>query len=145
MGKPKATAVLEEWPELPYEAWRDTLETLHRNLQIVGKVRMALSPAEPQWAHVPLYVTARGLTTMPMASSVGIFQIDVDLIDHEVVIETAGGKYRRVLLTGRPVADFYADFMSHLSALGIEARFRPVPDEIADPIPFAEDTKHATY
>jgi len=74
-----------------------------------------------------------------------IFQIDVDLIDHEVVIATTRGKYRRVLLTARPVAEFYADFMTHLSALGIEAHFRPVPDEVSNPVPFAEDTVHAVY
>jgi uncharacterized protein DUF5996 len=145
MTTPRAIAASEAWPELPYEAWKDTLETLHRNVQIVGKVRLALSPREPQWAHVPLYLTARGLTTTPMESSGRIFQLDVDLVDHEVVIQTTDGKYRRVLLTARPVADFYADFMSHLHALGIEAAFRPIPDEIDDPIPFAEDTAHATY
>src|SRR5579864_8349048 len=145
MTTPSTSAALEAWPELPYDAWKDTLETLHRKVQIVGKVRLALSPPEPQWAQVPLYVTARGLTTMPMASSGRVLQIDVDLIDHEVVIQTTDGKYRRVLLTARPVADFYADFMSHLHALGVEATFRPVPDEIDDRIPFAEDTVHSAY
>src|ERR1700687_4425262 len=103
-------AGLEVWPELPYSAWKDTLETLHMNLQIVGKVRLALSPFEPQWAHVPLYLTARGLTTTPMAFGGLVFQIDVDLIDHQVVIETTSGETRRIALTARPVADFFADF-----------------------------------
>jgi hypothetical protein len=138
-------AASEVWPELPYAASRDTLETLHMKIQIVGKVRLSLSPLEPQWANVPLYLTARGLTTTPMESSGGIFQIDVDLIDHEVVIVTTRGKYRRVPLSARPVAEFYADFMTHLSALGIEAHFRPVPDEVSNPVPFASDTVHAVY
>jgi uncharacterized protein DUF5996 len=115
------------------------------NLQIVGKVRLSLTPLEPQWANVPLYVTARGLTTSPMAHKGLIFQIDVDLIDHEVLIQTVRGESRRVALTARPVADFYADFMSNLSALGIEARFKPSPDEVANPIPFAEDSVHSAY
>jgi hypothetical protein len=136
----------EAWPELPYGAWKDTLDTLHMKLQIIGKVRLALTPFEPQWANVPLYLTARGLTTTPMESGAGlIFQLDVDLIDHHVAIETVRGEIRRVPLTARPVADFYADFMSNLGALGIEASFRPIPSEVSAPIPFAEDTVHATY
>src|ERR1700730_4694492 len=77
-------AGFEAWPELPYSTWKDTLETLHMNVQIVGKVRLALSPFEPQWAEVPLYLTARGLTTTPMQFADLIFQIDVDLVEHQV-------------------------------------------------------------
>ncbi|HAC44606.1 MAG TPA: hypothetical protein DCF65_00925, partial [Chloroflexi bacterium] len=139
------SAAREDWPELPYSAWKDTLETLHMNLQIVGKVRLALTPFEPQWANVPLYLSARGLTTTPMAYAGLRFQIDVDLIDHQVVIETARGDTRRVALTARSVADFYADFMSNLRTLGIDPGIRPIPDEVSDPIPFAEDTVHAAY
>jgi hypothetical protein len=135
----------EAWPELPYSAWKDTLETLHMKLQIVGKVRLVLTPFEPQWSNVPLYLSARGLATTPMASAGLIFQIDVDLIDHEVVIQTVRGETRRVALTARPVADFFADFMSNLDALGIDAAIRPIPDEVSDPIPFAEDTVHKAY
>jgi hypothetical protein len=135
----------EVWPELPYGAWKDTLATLHMNLQIVGKVRLALTPFEPQWANVPLYLTARGLTTTPLAHAGLIFQIDADLIDHQIVIQTVRGERRRVALTARPVADFYADLMSNLGALGIQASFKPVPDEVSDPIPFAEDSVHSAY
>lgn len=139
------TTRADAWPELPYNSWKDTLDTLHMNLQIVGKVRLVLTPFEPQWANVPLYLSARGLTTTPMASAGSIFQIDVDLIDHQVVIRTVAGETRRVALIARPVADFYADFMSNLTALGIDARIRPIPDEVSDPIPFAEDTVHVAY
>lgn len=133
------------WPELPYRAWKDTLETLHMNLQIVGKVRLSLTPMEPQWANVPLYLSSRGLTTTPMAYEGLIFEIEVDLIDHQVLIQTVKGEIRRVALTARPVAEFYADFMSNLSSLGIDTNFRPIPDEVDDPIPFAEDTLHRAY
>jgi hypothetical protein len=136
---------MSSWPELPYSAWKDTLETLHMNCQIVGKVRLSLSPFEPEWANVPLYLTARGLTTTPMAYAGLIFEIDIDLVDHQVLIATVQGETRRVALTARPVADFYADFMSNLSALGIKAGFDPVPSEVENPIPFAEDTVHAAY
>jgi hypothetical protein len=136
---------VSDWPELPYDAWKDTLETLHMNVQIVGKVRLSLTPLEPEWANVPLYLTARGLTTTPMAYEDVTFEIQVDLVDHYVRIQTVAGETRRVALTARPVADFYADFKSNLDALGIKPRFRPIPDEVDDPIPFAEDTVHAAY
>jgi hypothetical protein len=114
-------------------------------LQIVGKVRLALTPREPQWANVPLYLSARGLTTTPMAYEDTIFQVDVDLVDHEVTIQPIEGEVRRVALKARPVADFYAEFIEKLTELGVQAPFRPVPSEVPDPIPFAEDTVHATY
>jgi uncharacterized protein DUF5996 len=145
VASPSRVANLEVWPELPYSAWKDTLDTLHMVVQIVGKVRLSLTPFEPQWANVPLYLTARGLTTTPMAYKGLIFQIDVDLIDHHVLIETERGETRQVALTARPVADFYAEFMSSLSALGIQAEFRPTPSEVDDPIPFAGDTLHSAY
>ncbi len=135
----------EVWPELPYDAWKETRDTLHMKLQVLGKVRLALTPLEPQWANVPLYVTARGLTTSPMQSAGTIFQADVDLIDHQVVIQTSRGDTRRLALGGGSVAAFYRDFMSSLEALGIDVQIRPIPDEVPNPIPFADDTIHAAY
>jgi Family of unknown function (DUF5996) len=133
------------WPELPYEAWKDTLATLHMKLQIVGKLRLALSPSEPEWAHVALYVTPRGLTTGPMSSGGLIFGVDADLTAHRVVITTAAGETRHVALAARPVAAFYKEFTTALEGLGIQAKIRPVPEEVPDPIPFAEDTVHSAY
>ncbi len=136
---------MDAWPELPYERWKDTLDTLHLKLQIPGKVRLALTPSEPQWANVPFYVTARGLTTGPMESGGTIFQTDVDLFDHGVQILTTDGQDRLLPLGEGSVADFYGDFMSSLKSLGIDLNIRAVPDEVADPIPFAEDAVHSTY
>jgi len=133
------------WPELPYEAWKDTLDTLHMKAQIVGKLRLALSPPEPEWAHVALYLTPRGLATGPMSSAGLIFGVDLDLVAHHVSITTTTGETRQVPLVARPVAAFYEEFMAALGALGIQAKFRPVPDEVTDPIPFAEDTAHSAY
>ena len=133
------------WPELPYEAWKDTLDTLHMKVQIVGKLRLALSPPEPEWAHVALYLTPRGLATGPMSSAGLIFGVDLDLVAHQVSITTATGETRQVALTARPVAAFYEEFMAALGTLGIQVKFRPVPDEVSDPIPFAEDTVHSAY
>src|SRR5205823_3118475 len=133
------------WPELPYEAWKDTLDTLHMQVQIVGKLRLVLSPPEPEWAHVALYLTPRGLATGPMSSAGLIFGVDLDLVAHQVSITTATGETRQVALATRPVAVFYKEFMAALGTLGIQVKFRPVPDEVSDPIPFAEDTKHSSY
>src|SRR6202171_5501282 len=139
------TRQLEDWPELPYEAWAPTMETLHMKLQIIGKVRLALTPRQPQGANVPLYLTARGLTTSPMWSGRTGFTIDVDLIDHEVIVAVNDGRIERVPLRARPVADFYQELMGRLNTLDIKPAITTVPSEVNDPIPFPDDTVHAAY
>jgi hypothetical protein len=134
-----------EWPALPYEEWSDTLDTLHMILQILGKVRVARSPTEPQWAHITLYVTARGLTTGPVPSNVGVFDVEADLLHHQVVVRTADGEAEEVPLRTRPVAEFWVDFTAALAKLGIEVELSPEPQEVPDPIPFPDDTTHVTY
>ncbi len=129
-----------EWPELPYDAWVPTLDTLHMNLQVIGKVRLALTAREPQWANVPLYLTGRGLTTSPMWSA-----IDVDLVDHVVIVALNDGRLERVALRARPVADFYQELMDRLSALEIDVSITTTPSEVENPIPFPRDTVHAAY
>jgi hypothetical protein len=136
---------LSDWPELPYYAWRDTRDTLHMYLQIVGKVRLALAPMEPQWAQVPLYVTARGLNTSPIPHANGVFDIDVDLIEHAVSVRTAKGALERVALEPRTVAEFYALLMAALDEAGVPVTITTKPSEVANPIPFPEDTEHASY
>jgi hypothetical protein len=136
---------LGEWPDLPYQAWRDTRDTLHMCTQVAGKVRLALTAREPQWANVPLYLTARGLTTSPIWGGRSAFEIDFDLIDHQVAVHTAAGASERIPLTPRPVAEFYGDLMARLRGLGIAIEISPVPSEVPDPIPFADDTVHSTY
>jgi len=139
------TRELAEWPELPYEAWAPTMETLHMKLQVIGKVRLALTRREPQWANVPLYLTARGLTTSPMWSGRTGFAIDVDLIDHEVIIALNDGRVERVALRARPVADFYQELIGRLRTLDIDPPITTVPSEVDDPIPFPQDTVHTAY
>jgi hypothetical protein len=136
---------LAEWPELPYDAWAPTMKTLHMKLQVIGKVRLALTRREPQWANVPLYLTARGLTTSPIWSGRAGFAIDVDLVEHEVVVAVNDGRVERVPLQARPVAEFYHDLMGRLHALDIDPGITTVPSEVANPIPFPEDTVHAAY
>jgi hypothetical protein len=133
------------WPELPYEAWQDTFHTLHMWTQIVGKIRLALSPLVNHWWEVPLYVNARGLTTSPIVYSRGIFEIQFDFIDHQLIIETSENTKRVVPLKPRSVADFYREVMAALTALRIEVRIWTMPVEIPDPIPFDQDMKHASY
>jgi len=139
------TRQLAEWPDLPYDAWAPTMQTLHMKLQIIGKIRLALTRREPQWANVPLYLTARGLTTSPMWSGQAGFGIDVDLIDHEVVVAVSDGRLERVALRAEPVADFYQELIDRLRTLGITPAITTMPSEVENPIPFPSDTVHAAY
>jgi hypothetical protein len=136
---------LAEWPELPYDAWAPTMETLHMKLQIIGKVRLALTRRERQWANVPLYLTGRGLTTSPIWSGRTGFTIDADLINHEVVVAMNDGRIERVALQARPVADFYQELMGRLRSLDVNPPITTMPSEVANPIPFPQDTVHAAY
>jgi Family of unknown function (DUF5996) len=139
------TRQLAEWPELPYDAWAETMETLHMKLQIIGKVRLALTRREPQWANVALYLTARGLTTSPMWSGRTGFAIDVDLIEHAVVIALNDGRIERVALRAQTVADFYHELMDRLRDLDIHPSITTLPSEVTDPIPFPDDRVHSAY
>ncbi len=136
---------MTDWPVLPYDEWADTLGTVHMVVQILGKVRVALSPKEPEWAHITLYVSARGLTTGPVPSNVGVFDVEADFLHHEVVIRTADGELERVPLRARPIAEFWAEFVAALRKLGLEVELSSMPQEVADPIPFPDDTVHTTY
>ena len=136
---------MDEWPALPYGEWRDTRDTLHMYTQVVGKIRLALSPFEPQWANVPLYVTARGLTTSPVPSGVRAFDIEFDLVDHRLVLRSSDGGVEQFRLRPRAVSDFFADVMAALARLGVDVTISPGPSEVPDPIPFAEDRTHQSY
>jgi Family of unknown function (DUF5996) len=136
---------MERWPDLPYEEWQPTRDTLHLYTQVIGKLRLALSPFEPQWANVPLYLTARGLTTSPVPIDSRTFDAELDLFDHVLVVRTSDGGLARVPLRGQAVAEFYREVMESLSALGAVVRVSELPSEIPDPIPFPEDQVHHSY
>jgi Family of unknown function (DUF5996) len=136
---------VEEWPALPYEEWRDTRDTLHMYTQVVGKIRLALSPFEPQWANVPLYLTARGLTTSPVPEGLRTFDAEFDLVDHRLVLRASDGGSEQLRLRPQTVAEFYADVMAALARLDLEVTISPGPSEVPDPIPFAEDRVHDSY
>ena len=134
-----------DWPELPYDAWRETKQTLHMYLQVVGKLRLALAPMEPQWGQVPLYLTARGLNTSPIPHPNAIFDVDIDLVDHAVSVRTADGRIERVFLEPQSVADFYDAFMDALDRAGVPVEISTAAVEVPDPIPYPDDRVHASY
>jgi hypothetical protein len=138
-------APAEVWPSLPLEEWRDTYATLHMWTQIVGKVRLVLSPRINHWWQAALYVTSRGLTTSTIPHGAEAFEIDFDFIDHRLLINTSGGAEKILELRPRSVADFYKELMATLGSLGVGARITARPDEVPDPVPFAEDHAHASY
>jgi uncharacterized protein DUF5996 len=134
-----------KWPALPFAEWKDTCATLHMWMQIVGKVRLALSPLVNHWWEVPLYVSARGLTTSAIPYGAGIFEVEFDFIEHVLRIETSAGETEVMDLEPRSVADFYREFMATLKSMGIEVKIWPMPVEIPNPIRFDQDTTHASY
>lgn len=133
------------WPALPYEAWKDTLETLHLWTQMVGKVRLTLSPWVNHSWHVTLYVTSRGLSTSPIAYGTRTFEIEFDFLAHELAISTAEGRSARMPLEPQSIASFYARLMERLSSLGFDVKIDARPNEIPDAIPFARDESHRAY
>jgi hypothetical protein len=140
-----ASSDADRWPELPYAAWQETAQTLHLWTQVVGKVRLALTPWLNHSWHVALYLTERGLTTTPMPWRGGDVQIDFDFIDHVLWLRTGGGQVRQVMLRPMPVAEFYATVMATLRQLGVDVTIRTMPSEIPDAIPFDKDTVHEAY
>lgn len=135
----------DTWPALPLAEWEETCATLHMWTQVVGKVRLALTPMLNHWWQVPLYVTCRGLTTSPIPYGGRSFEIDFDFIDHRLALRTSDGESESFALQPISVADFYAEVMGRLRVLGIELRISTMPAEVADAIPFDQDRRHAAY
>lgn len=139
------TSAEDVWPALPYEEWKETCATLHMWTQIVGKIRLAQTPLINHWWNVPLYLTARGLTTSAMPYGARSFEIEFDFIDHRLLISCSDGTTKTLDLVPRSVADFYREVMATLGDLGIEVKIWTTPVEIPDPIPFEQDQQHASY
>ena len=133
------------WPELPYGAWQETCATLHLWTQIVGKVRLAHTPWLNHSWHVPLYVTARGLTTSPIPYGSRSFEILFDFNAHVLDVDVSDGSSRRIALQPRTVADFHAALLEALTELDLATAIDPRPCEIADALPFDRDRVHAAY
>ncbi|MFN2491721.1 MAG: DUF5996 family protein [Pyrinomonadaceae bacterium] len=135
----------DSWPILKFNEWKDTCATLHMWTQVVGKIRLKQTPLVNHWWNVPLYVSARGLTTSAMPFADRYFEMEFDFIDHKLLIECSDGASRTLTLRPQSVADFYAEVMSALRDLGMDIKIWTTPVEIPAPIPFEEDTKHASY
>lgn len=136
----------QAWPALPLAAWAGTRDTVHMYTQVLGKIRLALTPLEREWANVPLYLTARGLTTSAIPYRERAFQLDLDCVSHTLEIAVSDGRTRSLpLIPALSVADFYLRVMTALHGLGIEVRIRPLPAEVKDAIPLDQDRSHASY
>ena len=142
MAQNNATA---KWPALAYEEWRETAQTLHLWLQIVGKIRLMRCPWVNHSWHVTLHATARGLGTPLMWHESGSFQIELDFIDHQLSIRADDGRSATLPLKPQTTATFYRKVMGELDKLGLSVQINTMPNELPDPIRFNEDEVHRSY
>jgi hypothetical protein len=133
------------WPALPYEAWKDTYATLHRWLQVVGKVALARAPPVNHSWSIAMEVTPRGLSTRTLPHGNRSFGIEFDFVEHQLVIRASDGATRTLPLRPQTVADFYHELMATLDGMGLPVKIWPIPVEIASPVRFDLDTSHQSY
>jgi hypothetical protein len=134
------------WPELDVQSWAPTKKSLHLYTQMLGKLRVALSPPQPNWMFTALLMTARGITTGPMPWHERSVQASLDVFSSELSIELSDGRARRIaLVPARTVAAIYADLLAALTALGIDVTLSPIPQEVADVTPFDTDRRPAAF
>ncbi len=136
---------LQPWPELPFDAWAETCETLHRWTQIIGKVALALRPFLNQWWQVGLHLTPREVTTGTIQFERGSFAMSFDFIEHLLLIETSDGQRAALPLVPQSVASFYRDVMTALETLGIAVTINPRPVEIPNAVRLDQDEQFAAY
>ncbi len=143
---PDARESPKPWPILDWEQWKETADTLHMFMQIVGKTRLALTSVQNHWWNAPLYVTARGLTTsaMPLPDG-GQLDIEADFLVHRLVFRRSSGQTESLPLVPQTVADFFAAYRRTLEALAVRVDFDCMPVELKDPIRFDRDTIHKSY
>ena len=135
----------ERWPDLPYEAWKDTYATLHMWTQVVGKIALALAPPlNHSWA-VALQITPRGLSTRLLSHGTRTFTIGFDFLSHQLVIAASDGAIRTLPLVPQSVADFYRDVMRTLEEMSLPVKIWSVPAEVPSPIRFEDDSNHRSY
>jgi hypothetical protein len=135
----------ERWPNIPYESWKDSCATLHLWTQIVGKYRFAQTPWINHSWHATFYVTPRGLTTSPIPTGDQTAQFDFDFVDHQLIGTLDDGTKDILPLRPMTVADFYERFLTLTDKLGVRKKIHGSPNEVADPIPFEQDTVHGSY
>jgi hypothetical protein len=142
---PPRTTDQDLLPALPLDSWKETLATVHMWTQVVGKVRLKLSPLVNHWWNVPFYLTARGMTTSAMPYQRGSIEVLFDFVDHQLVLETSEGRTLAITLKAQSVAEFYEKFMAALAELGVAVTIWTTPCEIPNPTPFEQDRLHAAY
>ena len=135
----------ECWPVLRLSDWKDTYATLHMWTQIVGKVRLELTPRVNHWWNVPLYVSPHGLTTSLIPYGNHHFDMEFDFLANQLIVRTSDSRSAAVALAPRSVADFYKALMAALQSLGIEVKIWKMPVEVAEPILFDQDAVHNAY
>lgn len=140
-----STPSLEIWPALPLDEWKPTYHNLHMWTQIVGKVRLELTPKVNHWWNVPLYVNSRGLTTSSIPYGSEAFEVQFDFIDHKLLIDRSDGAQKTIALEPRTVSEFYSEFMSRLHELDVDVAIFAKPAEVSDPVPFTEDRLYRAY
>jgi hypothetical protein len=136
------------WPDLPYEPWRETCDTLHAHTQVLGKLAAALAPPEPQLQHAALRLTARGWETAPLPTpdDSGSLVVALDLRTHQAVVEHADGREQRIpLAPDRPVGEVTRAVLGAVSELGGAVEIDPTPQEVAWTVPLDADEEHRTY
>ena len=133
-------------PELHLDDWRATKDTLHLYCQIVGKMRMAVTPPRNHWWHVTLYVDSRGLTTRRMHHRGTTFEVRFDFVDHALVVATADGRRGGFpLRDGLAVADFDRELHRTLAELELDVEIREEPFGVPMTTPFTDDSEHASW
>jgi len=135
----------EIWPALPFAEWKQTAKTLHMWTQVVGKIRLALTPWINHSWHVTLYLTSRGLTTSPIPHGTNSFEILFDFIDHQLLILTNQGEGCAIQLRSQSVAAFYREVMSALEDLGLPVKINTTPNEVDPAIPFEQNETDSAY
>src|ERR1700722_833011 len=133
------------WPDLTYSAWSETLTTLQLWTQIVGKIRLALTPWLNHSWQTPLYVTARGLGTSPIPIGAAIFEIEFDFVAHRLNVRTSRGAEQFLLLEPQSAADFYHATLDLLNGMGVSVAIKETPNEVPNPIRFSQDRTHDAY
>ncbi len=137
--------IQQDWPELDWTAWRETAIGLQLRAQIIGKVRLALTPWLNHSWHVPFYLTARGWTTLAIPCGGHILQVDFDLLTDQVILASSSGETRSIALTAGTIADFHREVVATIEALGAESSFDGSPSEMPGYPPFAEDHTARPY
>lgn len=134
-----------EWPVLSYEKGKKTYDTLHMWTQIIGKIKLATLPWLNHSWHITLHITPLGLSTLNLPHAEKHFQIDFDLVSHQLKVSTSRGEFRSFDLDGISVSDFYRKVFEVFEDLAIDVKISPFPVEIENPVPFEQDNVHATY